>query len=272
MTGNEGPLLDLRERRIFFLAELRREGAPGVKVQPGGGFLGLGISPLKRNLSSSSARLRRWTDPSWAVVWGSWRSKKTSSKVPISTSASIVVNKRTRRNSLGRSYRALHDVRLVELLEALDVVSAQSHIKCFDRLFDLLDPRCAQYWSRDPGLAEMPGEGDLCRADPLLTRNLFHPLEHIEVVVVEVKALEVLVRPVAGTPPSLSFLLLPREKASRQRAVGDEGDPKLSAGGDHLPLLLSLDQVVPDRHRDDRFVTFHLRGPYRIDDLPCERG
>src|SRR5438093_8528252 len=31
MTSDEVPLLDLRKRRIFILADLRREGAPGVK-------------------------------------------------------------------------------------------------------------------------------------------------------------------------------------------------------------------------------------------------
>src|SRR5712692_7571797 len=82
MTSDVVPLLDLRKRRIFFLTDLRRGGAPGGKGQPEGGVLGLVISPLRAAHSGGLTAL-------W-MTWGVYSSSRrlTSSAPSLTSSAS----------------------------------------------------------------------------------------------------------------------------------------------------------------------------------------
>ena len=75
--------------------------------------------------------------------------------------------------ALGNLSVARNGERLILLLQVLDVLLAQLHIKRIDQVRQLLDTRSADNGRGDPGLREDPGEGNLRHADTLTLRELF---------------------------------------------------------------------------------------------------
>jgi hypothetical protein len=94
-----------------------------------------------------------------------------------------------------------------------------------------------------PRPAEQPGQGDPGRRHLALGRDRADRVGHVEV-----GGAVPAVGPGARRVPCAAPVPDPGQQAAGQRTIRQDADALVEAEGDHLPLLLPVDQVVPVLH------------------------
>src|ERR1051325_8065028 len=177
------------------------------------------------------------------------------------------------RMPLPASFVTEDNMRPVRLLQERDLFRIEADVQRRDGILQLVHLRGAHDRGRHSRLVQDPGERDLGRLHLAALRQLDDALHHVPVGVGVVHVVRVVIRLRALRLP---FLLLARsvagKEAARERAPGDHADAFLQAEGEHLPLLLTVDEVVVRLHGDAARPAVEVGRVLHLRELPREHA
>src|SRR5919201_857839 len=139
----------------------------------------------------------------------------------------------------------------IRRLQACGLLGAQREAGGGQRVLEVLLLRHPDGRRGHPRPGQQPGERDLGGRYSPAVRDRPYGVDDVEVgVVVERLAVRVAAgtygTPLATAPPRTG------QQPARERTPGDHAHALVVAEGDHLPLLLAVDEVVVALHRDER--------------------
>jgi len=154
----------------------------------------------------------------------------------------------TRRSRGRRSLVAGHRVRLVRLLEPVDLLGAERQLLGGEGILQVMELGGPDDRRRHRRPVQQPRQRHLRGWHAALRRHLIGPRHHVEVDLRLVQRVRERVGLRAGGEALPRTRAVAGEHAPGQRAPGDHSNSLVDALGNHLALLLAVDEVVVILH------------------------